>query len=412
MLTRLNGFPLIVVATAVAGIAGFVITILVRNEVSPAGYTIFMIFWGALYLVVGGLNGVQQEVTRSTHLVPFGERTGPSRARNFGVVLAVLVALAVLGSAVFWVDAVFPTVGWPMVWPLAVAAGSYVLVATLSGSLYGVSQWRSLALMIGVDGLLRLALLIVALMFTQDVVALAWVAALPFPLAIMLLWPVIRPSFVGRSALDVGYRALSWNVARVVFASVSTAVLVSGFPLLLGVSAHGESEALKAELIFTITLARAPLVVTVMALQSYLIVRFRDDVANRWRNFVAIQAVVLGGGAVVALFAWLLGPWAFGVVSAKPVTLDGGFMAVLVASSALVGALCVSASAVLARSQHFVFSLGWVMAALVTIALMVSPLEFVPRVLLALLIGPVAGLLVHVSWLVINERAAATGKTV
>ena len=406
MLARLNGFTLIIAATGLAGVAGFVITIIVRNEVSAVGYTVFMVFWGAMYLLVGALNGVQQEVTRSTHVIEPGMRVGPSRARNFGVALATAVFAAVVVSAPLWVDAVFPTEGWALVWPLAVAVGSYVLVATLSGSLYGVQQWRSLSLMIGVDGLLRLGLLIVALGFTDDVVTLAWVAALPFPLAIMLLWPVIRGGFVGRSTLDVGTRTLVWNVARVVLASASTAVLVSGFPLLLGVTSQGAPDSLKAEIIFTITLARAPLVVSVLALQSYLIVRFRDDNGNWWRGFLSIQGIVVAAGAVVSLLALFLGPWAFGVVSAKPVTLDGAFMALLVISSALVGTLCVSASAVLAKSQHFVFSLGWVAAAVVTIAVMSTPLEFVPRVVVALLVGPVAGLVVHLGWLLSTARTS------
>ena len=55
----------------------------------------------------------------------------------------------------------------------------------------------------------------------DDAVVLAWAVALPFPLAIVLLWPAIRRGFVGRSELDVGYRALSWNVARTVVASGS-----------------------------------------------------------------------------------------------------------------------------------------------------------------------------------------------
>jgi hypothetical protein len=64
----------------------------------------------------------------------------------------------------------------------------------------------------------------------------------------------------------------------------------------------------------------------------------------------------------------------------------------------------VSAPAVLAKSQHFVYSFGWVAAALTTIAVMFTPLDLLPRVELALLVGPVAGLVVHLGWLTINAR--------
>lgn len=395
-----NGAVLIIAATVVAGIAGYLVTWLVYRSAGSVAYALFAVFWAALYLVVGGLSGIQQEITRATHPIGPGIRTHPSKARNFAVVAAAAVFVAIVATAPLWVGAVFPDVGWPLVWPLAVGAASYVLVATLSGSLYGVSHWRSLALMIGADGLLRILLLGIVLIATHDIVVLAWVVALPFPLAIMLLWPLIRGTFVGRSDLDVGYRALSWNVSRTVLAAVSTAVLVSGFPLLVGVTSHSENPALVGELIFTLTLTRAPLIVTVMSLQSYLVVRFRDEPRTWWRPFLAAQGVILAGAVVLGALGWWLGPAVFAWVSGTPVSLDGSLIAVLVASSALVGALCVSAPAVLARSQHFVYSLGWVIAAVVTAVVMFTPLEFLPRVGLAVILGPVAGLLVHIGWLV------------
>lgn len=395
-----SGATLILCATVVAGIAGYLVTWLVYRSVEPENYAIFAFFWAALYLVIGGLAGIQQEVTRATHPVAKGSQAGASRARNFAAVVAVGVFIAIVATAQLWVGAVFPEFGWSLVWPLAVGASSYVLVATLSGSLYGVSQWRPLALMISIDGLLRLGLLCVMLTFGNDVVVLAWIAAVPFPLTIMLLWPVIRAGFVGRSAIDVGYRQLSWNVSRTVLASLSTAVLVSGFPLLLGLTAPNENPVLLAELIFTLTLTRAPLIVTVMSLQSYLVVRFRDEPSRWWRSFL----VVLGGlGGLAVLFAalgWWLGPWVFEWISGKPVQLDGSFIAILVASSAMVGALCVSGAAVLARSQHFVYSLGWVVAATTTVIFIALPIDFLLRVALAVTIAPVTGLFVHLVWLI------------
>ncbi len=396
---RVNGFVVVIAATAIAGIAGYLVTWLVYRHVGAASYTLFAVFWAALYLVVGGISGIQQEITRATHRIEPGSRILPNRARNFAAVASLVVFASILMSAFLWVDHVFPRGGWSLVWPLAVGAGSYVLVATLSGSLYGISQWRSLGLLIGADGVLRLAMLLVALTITQNIVVLAWVVALPFPLAIMLLWPIIRGEFVGRTDLDVGYRPLVWNVSRTVLASVSTAVLVSGFPLLLGVTFQAENLALVGELIFTITLTRAPLIVTVMSLQSYFVVKFRDQPASWLRTFLMAQAVILLGAAVLAVLGWWLGASALGWISGAPASIDGGFIALLVASSALVASLSISGSAVLARSQHRVYSLGWVAAAAVTIAVMISPIGLLPRVGITLVAGPVAGLVIHCAWL-------------
>lgn len=399
-----SGALLILVATVIAGIAGYLVTFIVYREVGAAPYAVFAVYWAALYLLIGGLSGVQQEVSRATRPIVLGTRVRPSGARTFAAVLAIGVAGVTVASAPLWAGRVFETNAWSLVFPLAVGAASYVLVATLSGSLYGVSQWRSLALMIGVDGVLRLALISVVLLFTHDILALAWAVALPFPLAIMLLWPVIRGQFVGRSDLDVGYRDLTWNVARTVLASASTAVLVSGFPLLLGSTGSRDDPAFVGELIFTITLTRAPLIVTVMSLQSLLLVRFRDEQSSWFRLFLRAQALILVGTGTLALLGWWVGPAMFEFVSGRPGAVEGWLIAVLVASSGLVAALCVAAPAVLAKGQHVVYALGWVAAAVVTVVVMVMPWELVDRVVVALVAGPVAGLLVHCFWLVVSSR--------
>ncbi|WP_349899479.1 lipopolysaccharide biosynthesis protein [Parafrigoribacterium soli] len=398
-----NGALLILAATVVAGIAGYLVTLVVYRFIGPAAYAVFAIFWATLYLVIGASSGVQQEITRATSPIGSLRTTHSASARNFALVAAAVIVAAIVCSAPLWVDSVFPAEGWALVWPLAVGAGGYVLVAVLAGSLYGVRRWSSLFLMIVVDGLMRFGFVMIVLIFTQNVVALAWVVAVPFPLTLVVLWPFIRAGIVGRSELDTSYRTLSWNSARTVLASMATAVLVSGFPMLLGVTSRGESAVLMGQLIFTITLTRAPLIVTAMSLQSYFVVHFRHHRSGWWRFFLGILGLIVAGGAVLGALGWWLGPAVFEWVSGKPFALGGGLIAVLVASSALVGALFVTGPAVLARGQHRVYSLGWVAAALLTIGLMITPIDFLPRVTLALLIGPVAGLLVHLSWLVASR---------
>ena len=169
---------LIIGATAVAGISGYALTFLVFRATGAAAYSVFAVFWAALYLVIGGLSGIQQEIARATHRIDVGSRAAPSRARTFGIVTAGVVFLMVVLSSPVWSSASFRTDAQALVWPLAVGSAFYVLVATLSGSLYGVSQWRSVALLVGADGILRLVLLLLALLFTKDIVALAWVVAL------------------------------------------------------------------------------------------------------------------------------------------------------------------------------------------------------------------------------------------
>ncbi len=390
--TRLSAATRITVATAVSGIAGYVVTALVYRSIGAADYAEFATFWGALYLLVGALSGIQQEITRATRPIPVGSRHRANRARDFGVLVAVLVAVAVAASAPLWAPGVLGRID--LAWPLAVGAAGYVLVAVLSGSLTGIAHWRALAAMIAADGLLRLVLVAGAVVFSDDPTVLAWAVVAPFPLVILLVWPFIRRGFIGRSDIDVGLGELSWNSARTVLAAAATALIVSGFPLLLGATSQRDDPALVGELIFTLTLSRAPVVITVMGLQSFLIVQFRHR-AGAWRFHWMLQAGIAAFALVLAGLAWLAGPTVLDWVGGADGALDGSAVAALVASSALVGMVTVSGAATLARSDHRAYATGWLLAALVTASIMLSPIDLMPRVLIALIAGPLVGLAVH-----------------
>jgi len=403
--SRLPGLTLILGATGLAAIAGYLVIWLVPLRIGLAGYAAFGFFWAAMYLLVSALSGVQQEVTRATVPRPSPLEPRASPARNFGIVVAGGVFLSVVATAPLWVVAVFPEGGWSLVWPLAFAAASYVLVATLAGTLYGIKAWGPLAAMISVDALLRLLFVATVAEFTGDAAALAWAAAAPFLLTIVLLWPGFRSRVVGATALDVGYRSLTWNVARTVGAAASMGVLVSGLPVLIGIAAVGDDPATVAALFLAITITRAPVIVTVLSLQSYLVVRFLGHRATFWRDFLAVQAAIGIGGVLLAIAAWVWAPAVFDLLYRGAIDLPGWFYAVLVISSALVGSLAVSAPAVLALAQHLVYSLGWVVAALVTIGCFVLPVDLFAQTVTALIAGPVAGLAVHASYLVAKRAS-------
>lgn len=397
--TGISGLAIILLATAISGVAAYVVTWLVPNVIGLADYATFAVFWSAIYLVVGALFGIQQEVTRGTRPATATTPTPASSAQAFAFGTSGLVFVVIVATAPLWVRAVFPTEGWSLVWPLAVGTTSYVLVAVLCGSLYGVSAWLPLALMMTVDAVLRLAAIGIVLVFTSSVVALAWAVALPFLGTLVALWLFVRGSVVGKSYLDMHYRALTWNVTRTILAAASSGLMVSGFPLILGLTSHSEPKALVGMFILTITLTRAPLIVIAMSLQSYFVVMFRDFQKSFWRLFLGLQGIILGSGVVLAAFGWVLGPPVFQFLF-RGLSPDGWFIAVLVASSALVAALCISAPAALARSLHFAYTLGWFVASLITVVILLLPIDLTARTVLALLCGPTAGLLVHGSFLV------------
>ena len=390
-----SGLADVLAATAFAGVASYLITWLVPRVIGFADYQAYAVFWATLYLIVAALAGMQQEVARATVALPAEAPEQVNRARTFGLAAAGVVVVAILATAPLWVGWVFPGHGWELVLPLTAGAGGYALMAALGGTLQGLSRWRATALLISVDAALRLLAVGVALLFTDALVVLAWAAALPFGASIALLWPVMRPRVVGRAQLDVGYRRLAWNVARTVTAATATGVMVSGFPLLYSLGAAGEPREIVAMVILATTLLRAPLVVISQAVQNWLLVRFRDEPTGAARLLASVLAGLGALAVLLGALGWFLGPpvWSW-LFPGEPV--PGSFLvAALIVSSALVGAQVTTGSALLARNRHHSFTVGWVVAALVTIVAVVLPLAAEPLAVTALLAGPAAGLVVH-----------------
>lgn len=400
----LTGFSIIIASTVFAGIASYVVTWLVPRVEGFSTYALFAVFWSFIYLVVGGLSGVQQEVTRGTDRRPETSEPAGHRAAVFAGAGAVIVAILVIASAPLWEGLAFPGPGWSLVWPLAFGTGSFVVVAVIGGSLYGLGEWRMLGLLPALDAVLRLVLIGAALLLGGDLIALAWAVALPFALAPLLVAPLLIRRLRGRTRLDVGYRALVRNVGHTILAAAASGVMVSGFPLLLGLTSHDVPAATLGLVVLTVTLVRAPLIVSAQSLQSFFLVSFRDHPDTFASTLRRIVAVVVGCGAILALLGWLLGPTVFGLLFPGERQPGGALIAILVASSALVGLMCVAAPAVLARGGHSAYTAGWVAGALLTILVLVLPLEFEVRTVVALIVGPAAGLLVHSAALVAIRR--------
>ncbi|NUJ89315.1 hypothetical protein HOW07_14975 [Plantibacter sp. MCCC 1A11337] len=409
-----NGAVLILLATAVGGGAGYLLQIVTGVALGTAAYASFAVFWSALYLLVSALSGAQQEIARATHpLDRSGALPGETRrapvVRNFTLVAVVGMAAILAGSAWIWVGAVFPDDGWALVPPLILGVSAYLVVAAVSGVLYGLSFWAAAAAMTVIDGVLRFALVGGLLLVTTDTAVLAWGVAVPFAVTPVVLWLFIRRGVVGRFAVDVGPRELSWNVLRTVVAAAATGVMVSGLPLMIQATGDTVSPDAFGSLTYAITLTRAPIVIVVLALQSYLVVVFRSH-ADAVLGWVArLSALVLVGAGLLALLAWWLGPWALSVLFGRSDVLAGGTIGLLVATAGLVGVLCVTGAATLSRAQHGAFAGGWILAAVVTVGMLLLPLGLHERTILALTVGPLAGLLLQGAALFRQPRADAAG---
>lgn len=389
-----RGARLVLAATAFVGIAGYLITWLVPRVIGVAAYSGFAVFWAAVFLVAAALSGIQQEITRASApgTVPAARPASPLR---FGLGAAAAVVVVIAASSPVWAPVAFPRPALALP-PLVVGAAGYVAEAVVAGLLYGSRRWGAVFFVIAVEGIARLVLVaaVLAIVRRDPVPALLWAVVLPFPLTALAVGLASRRALVGH-ALDVAWTRLAANALRTVVAAGSMGLLVSGFPFLLGVTTSGVSADRFGTLVLLATLTRAPLIVVGMALQSFLVVMFSGAGAAGRRLLARLVAVVAALGIVLAVGGLILGPPLWRLLFPGEAVPSGALVSALAGSSALLGAICVAAPAVLARGRHGAFTVGWLVAAVATALLLTVPSPFEQRVVVALVAGPAAGLVVH-----------------
>lgn len=373
-------------------------------EAGAAGYGIFSVFWSALFLVVGVLFGVQQEATRAVaqtdqgavRAVADGRRRGTSLI-VFSLVLAVVVVVVVIATSPLWAPASLGADDAGLAWFVAVGAGFNCLVAAASGVMAGAGLWRQLAAIVALDGVLRVVLVLVVLATGGSIVALAIAVILPFPLALAAVLASAPRKILSRARVADGMGALAANTGRTMLAASATAVLINGFPLVLSFFTTSAGHAGLGSLVLAVTLTRAPILVPLTALSSFLVNRFSHHPERVGRSLVLIIGGLAAFAAVLCLCAFLFGVPVMRFVFGAEFDLDAGSLSALVGSAALIGALSVTGSAVLARGRHGWYAAGWVTASLITLALLFVPLPLAPRAALALAAGPAVGLIVHLA---------------
>jgi O-antigen/teichoic acid export membrane protein len=310
-------------------------------------------------------------------------------------VAAIIVAVVVAGAMLLVVPFVFPEQGWAMSLPIAVGSALYVGVATLTGMLYGLRRWSVLAVVIVVDVALRLVFTLIVFALGGDIVALAWATIVPFPLLGALLAVLV----FGRShpgyRLDVTAKPLVKHTLGTVAAGIGVAVLVSGFPLFVGLAAHDTPDQVVGSLIFALVITRAPLVVVMLALQSYLVVILRDR-QHIYLTILKLSALLAAAGAVLAVLVYFWGEPVLVFFAGPDFSVEPLLLALLVIGSIFTGLLALSGAATLARRRHRDYVLGWTVAAGLAVALLfLLPADLATRVVVALTVGPLVGYLLH-----------------
>lgn len=378
---------------------GYVVQVVAGLLLSTTEYRDFGVLWAAVFFVAGALSGLQQEVTRDIRAGVGGTRPAhitAAIAAAFGVPLAVAALLVPSASATLI--------------PMAAAATAIAVHGVVTGIAFGTGNARHAALALVLEGSIR-ALVLLAVIAAMGGLALplGLGIAVPFLAAALLIAPGLLRA-TGPVALEAAPRQVAVNIAHTLAASTASAALVSGYPMLLSLLTLAPAVELGA-FFFAFTLTRAPLVVVMLGLQSFLVARFRRQLPAPGRLAVLLAGLVVAI-ALVAGIAAAAGPWALAAFFDEGFALEAAELFWIVLSAAPLCVMCVTGPIALARAQHRTFSAGWIAAAAATVGALavgglVLQLPFLPVAVGAIMLGPLAGVLTHAIGLGRHPRASS-----
>lgn len=386
------------VATAITAICGYAVLYLAARDLEPEGFSVFGVFWGAFGLVTGAANGLLQEATREVRSAPYvGVTAAPhTRPMRVAAMVGVVAAVVIAGSSPLWASHVFVESRALSVVLLSVGLAGFCLHATLLGMLAGVNRWTEYGALMVTDAAIRVAVAAATFALGWGLVGFLWatVAGAVAWLIMLIASPASRSA--ARLATSGGTATFLRGTAHSIAAAGASAVLVMGFPVLLKATS-GDLGATGGVVILAVTLTRAPLLVPLTAMQGNLIAHFVDQRSARLRALLVPAAVVAGLGAVGVLAAGLLGPWLLRVAFGEEYLAAGELLAWLTAAAVAIAMLTLTGAATVAAALHRAYALGWIIATVTAIGLLLLPLALETRTVIALLGGPLVGIAVHLT---------------
>jgi O-antigen/teichoic acid export membrane protein len=306
--------------------------------------------WFATFaLAPGFFLPLEQELGRAlAHRRALGQGTAPvvKKVVQLGIGLTISV-VAVIAIASPWIAESYFNGNWFMVVALVLAFASYAPAHLARGICSGNSRFRSYAVIMGSDGVIRI-MLCVAL----AVVGVTAVGAYGLAVAIAPLFAVAFVYQRGRLSNDDGWLLLG---------SVFAASLLNAGPIAASLLAADDQDVLVTQFGQGVLLARIPLFLF-QAVQAALLPRLSRLAAqgelDEFRNGLKrLMMVVLVVGVVGTAGAFLIGPWALEVVFDADLT--GRTLALLAFSSACYMIALATAQAVIALKGHALVSIGW-----------------------------------------------------
>ncbi|MGL6233719.1 MAG: polysaccharide biosynthesis protein [Segniliparus sp.] len=424
-------------ATAFSAASGYLVLLLAARSLTEAAYTGWFVFWSAFGLATGALNGVLQESARAVRArtaaaperrspalspprapspLPSARRLlppwissawspeEPARPLVAGIGVGVLAGGAALVTAPLWAGALFVDAGssggaLPLAGLFAISVCSVAVQAAVGGLLSAAYAWKPFAALTVLDAAFRLA---VAVACARLGAGPGWFSVAAVAGAgswLVLLAASKRSRSLANARADVPMREFLRRAGAAIAAAAASAVLVMGFPVLLKITTPGRLPEGAGALLLAVTLTRAPLLVPLNVFQGALVAWCTDRRDRPWRALGAAAAAVLAVGTVCAAAAAMLGPWLLAAVFHVAWPFGRPMMAALTFGAAMIALLTCTGVSCLTTGRSRTNAVGWWAATIAALALLLVPAlpqeRIDLRVCLALIVGPLVGMAVH-----------------
>lgn len=393
-------------ATVVAASLTWLSLLVAARSLGPARYSDFLVVWGLFFGVTGVLAGLQQEVTRAAT----ADDDGPPRtALARGVVtIAVIGVIVILASAPVWAPGAFNrNWGWTAL-ALAVCFGGYCVANLINGALASTRSWNEYASLIVAEGVVRAAAIVIVVGLGGR--ALGWGLAIT---AALLAWVVVglgsqRVRTALRTTGDLTIRRFLRQSGQAMAASACSAAMITGFAPLLKATGPADFGAASGVVLAAVIVTRAPVLVLLIAFQGPIIatlVQGGADAARALFRWIVWGILATGFAAVVGAAA---GPAVVRIIFGSSFSAGGRIIACAIVGAGLLALLTVIGWLALARGSHGALLLGWTAALAATAGTLSIDIGVDARAGLALVVGPLVGVVTIVLTLNVAPRWIGT----
>ena len=391
-------------AAIVSGISTYVVLMIIARGLSLAENATFLVFWSAMSLGFGIFTSIQSDATRAAAVWAGGPgqtvEQPPNRPRLVTVIWAAgaVVTLVVVLSSPLWSERLFLQSATALALVMAIGQLGSSTSAVYNAVIVGHGRHSIFAVVILLDGLLRLACVSVVVVSGGSLVAIAVATMLP-SFTWLLPWAVRRETREElrrtRSDRDVRRTLAAWG--QTVLASICNSALIIGFPVLARITSGEREFAAAAPILLAVVLVRGPLLLPLGAMQTVIIGHVASSPAGRLdvpRIWVARAVAV---SVVVVALAVVVGPPMLRLVNADYVVSGLAFGGIAL-GSVLLAVFTLTSTVVLGRGRHSQNLIGWAVALAAVFAVLVSPVPFEQRIVTSIVVGPIAGMAVHLLW--------------